>query len=148
MFIGIPHTFGIKLSETIQPLQSGGPHLRQGPRLQRPLPIQLRQGEVDKGPCSGMVRAGGPDVWHLAELEASDHTSRSLNSKLLWGGMLPNIRLGLPSCRYSPTPRCAHQAVIHKNVMYVFGGEVTSPNQVIECADITGLLHGSQTFPN
>ena len=29
----------------------------------------------------------------------------------------------------SPTPRCAHQAIIHKSVMYVFGGEVTSPNQ-------------------
>ncbi|GAX74960.1 hypothetical protein CEUSTIGMA_g2406.t1 [Chlamydomonas eustigma] len=31
-----------------------------------------------------------------------------------------------PNC---PTPRCAHQAVVHKSVMYLFGGEFTSPNQ-------------------
>lgn len=28
-----------------------------------------------------------------------------------------------------PTPRCAHQAFVYKGQMYVFGGEVTSPNQ-------------------
>lgn len=32
-----------------------------------------------------------------------------------------------PFC--SPAPRSAHQAVIHKGMMYVFGGEFTSPNQ-------------------
>lgn len=30
---------------------------------------------------------------------------------------------------HSPAPRSAHQAVIHKGSMYVFGGEFTSPNQ-------------------
>ncbi|KIZ00809.1 Kelch domain-containing protein 4 [Monoraphidium neglectum] len=29
----------------------------------------------------------------------------------------------------SPSPRCAHQAVVYKGCMYVFGGEFSSPNQ-------------------
>lgn len=29
----------------------------------------------------------------------------------------------------APPPRSAHQAAIHKNYLYVFGGEFTSPNQ-------------------
>jgi hypothetical protein len=29
----------------------------------------------------------------------------------------------------SPTPRCAHQAFIHKSFMFVWGGEFSSPNQ-------------------
>jgi N-acetylneuraminic acid mutarotase len=28
-----------------------------------------------------------------------------------------------------PSPRCAHQAVIYKGCMYVWGGEFSSPNQ-------------------
>lgn len=28
-----------------------------------------------------------------------------------------------------PTPRSAHQAVVHKSCLFVFGGEFTSPNQ-------------------
>jgi N-acetylneuraminic acid mutarotase len=28
-----------------------------------------------------------------------------------------------------PAPRCAHQSIIYKGQMYVFGGEITSPNQ-------------------
>jgi hypothetical protein len=30
---------------------------------------------------------------------------------------------------HSPTPRCAHQAFLHKAFMYVWGGEFSSPNQ-------------------
>eukprot|EP00877_Chromochloris_zofingiensis_P007071 jgi/Chrzof1/2617/Cz11g22180.t1 len=33
------------------------------------------------------------------------------------------------SCPHSPTPRCAHQAVIYKGSLYVWGGEFSSPNQ-------------------
>ncbi|GBG00053.1 hypothetical protein Rsub_12797 [Raphidocelis subcapitata] len=29
----------------------------------------------------------------------------------------------------SPSPRCAHQAVVYKGCMYIFGGEFSSPNQ-------------------
>ena len=29
-----------------------------------------------------------------------------------------------------PPPRSAHQAVVHRHFMYIFGGEFTSPNQV------------------
>ena len=36
-------------------------------------------------------------------------------------------QLGTP-CR--PAPRSAHQAIVHKRYLYVFGGELTSPNQV------------------
>lgn len=32
-----------------------------------------------------------------------------------------------------PPPRSAHQAAVHRNFMYVFGGEFTSPNQVCAC---------------
>lgn len=50
----------------------------------------------------------------------ADHTCNTLS-------MTP------PSCRalhtLRPAPRCAHQAVVYKNFMYVFGGEITSPNQ-------------------
>lgn len=31
-----------------------------------------------------------------------------------------------------PPPRSAHQAAVHRNFMYVFGGEFTSPNQVCD----------------
>ena len=30
-------------------------------------------------------------------------------------------------CR--PAPRSAHQAAVHKRYLYIFGGELTSPNQ-------------------
>ena len=32
------------------------------------------------------------------------------------------------TCR--PSPRSAHQAVFHKGYIYMWGGELTSPNQV------------------
>ena len=34
------------------------------------------------------------------------------------------------SCACRPAPRSAHQAVFYKGFLYVFGGELTSPNQV------------------
>ena len=42
-------------------------------------------------------------------------------------GLAPAARTDSPLC--SPPPRSAHQAVYYKGYLYMWGGELTSPNQ-------------------
>ncbi|KAI8464529.1 MAG: hypothetical protein J3K34DRAFT_474238 [Monoraphidium minutum] len=58
---------------------------------------------------------------------------------ILFGGEYTHIKTGKVHVnadlyrfdvdKANPSPRCAHQAVVYKGCMYVFGGEFSSPNQ-------------------
>ncbi|KAF5841296.1 hypothetical protein DUNSADRAFT_13569 [Dunaliella salina] len=76
------------------------------------------------------------------------HSTPNVNEIIMFGGEMTELETGkvrvyndlyrfdVSKQRWSkvcnpssPAPRSAHQAVIHKGFMYVFGGEFTSPNQ-------------------
>mmetsp|Transcript_4365 Transcript_4365/g.11848 ORF Transcript_4365/g.11848 Transcript_4365/m.11848 type:complete len:564 (-) Transcript_4365:268-1959(-) len=76
------------------------------------------------------------------------HSTPSVNEIIMFGGEMTELETGkvrvyndlyrfdVGKQRWSrvcnpssPAPRSAHQAIIHKGFMYVFGGEFTSPNQ-------------------
>ena len=48
------------------------------------------------------------------------------------------------TCTCRPAPRSAHQAVVHKKYLYLFGGELTSPNQVSSRALPTNQVTSEQ----
>ena len=60
-------------------------------------------------------------------------TQHSAASTACSSCLKPGLRPGWSAadnhiCR--PSPRSAHQAVFHKGFIYIWGGELTSPNQV------------------